>query len=167
MRSASFGVGGNIWGRPKEFDLGDGDERFGNAFENKHRVQAQNADINANRADAYQAYQEGLISNTRIGNNIEAQKNPFYGDATAGSPLDLANDNLAKVMGRGEYAPANPVKTNYVDVAGQLPVNQEQRAANAKSNNASQMFMKDQISHPGIYNENPAYGEPYKSIGEL
>jgi len=170
MRSGSFGSGGNIWGsQGDDFDLGTGDERFGNAFENKHRVQAQNADTNVNRANAYQNYQEGLIQDRMFSNNIAAQKNPFYGDASAPSqtttPFDQANDNLARVMGRGIYTPQNPVKSNY---KGIVPINQEQRAANAKSNNAGQMFMKDQASNPGIYEDaNPEYGEPYQSMGEL
>ena len=99
----------------------------------------------------------------QIGTPQQVDNNPLLGNPT--SAFDQANDNLAKVMGRGKYAPNKPVENNYVGVADQVPVNQEQRAANAKSNNASQMFMRDQ---PSIYEDaNPEYGEPYQSMGEL
>jgi len=102
----------------------------------------------------------------QIGTPQQVDNNPLLGNPT--SAFDQANDNLAKVMGRGKYAPNKPVENNYVDVAETPPVNQEQRAANAKSNNASQMFMRDQASNPGIYEDaNPEYGEPYQSMGEL
>ena len=114
---------------------------------------------------------------------MQKPQNPFYGNSSTAQPIDpltgqpvmqkpefspfeQANDDLAKQMKRGIYAPKTPVKNNYKGMAGdQVPINQEQRAANAKSNNASQMFMKDQ---PGIYEDaNPEYGEPYQSMGEL
>ena len=108
----------------------------------------------------------GNNNNNNANADGEVQQNPLLGNPM--SAFDQANDNLAKVMGRGKYAPNKPVENNYVGVAETPPVNQEQRAANAKSNNASQMFMRDQASNPGIYEDaNPEYGEPYQSMGEL
>ena len=152
MANVSFGAGGDLWKQPEEFSLGNGDERFGNAFEHKYRIQSQKGDTNVNRANAYQAYQEGMINDRRTSNNIEAQKNPFYGDSTSSNPaLDEANRSLSEIMQRGAYAPgvtpptlAPGMPTPGMSTPGMptpAPVNQEQRATNAKNKNASATFM--------------------------